>query len=458
MRIHPMLISFALLAIVSLTLPTVHAAASDTAPFGFTNSKWIWSSEMAAGTAPVGAVRTFRKAFMAPEGKTPISAHIFSASDDNQVFFINGRQVITGTFGVPRAVCVGLNPCLNVFAVKVDNAGGGPAGFLAAIRVTYSDGTTSMLGTDPSWRVDNGATTGFETLSFDDSVWATSYVTGNYDRAPSTITSTLTATLDPENVKCEGLKTTTCKCGTVCDAPSPGSETVKSEFECSADAENPEYLSAVPGEGCVLAKGDDDAEQMCSDRTDNAGNRDIKCFVQCSAGFVAKDQNTCVKPGALDQSSGGAGGTCCEVDAAKRDAREAEERQAREEERQEREEAKRARAEEKQEREEAKQARAEEKKAREECPCPCPKPPTVPTVKDAPAVADDAMQDFIDKKMKELGIPPCPAKLKYVKTANGYQCTGGGHKISFAQLVILNVNVNVASARNSIGRSHAAIV
>ncbi|KAJ7635549.1 hypothetical protein DFH06DRAFT_676141 [Mycena polygramma] len=437
MRIHPMLISLAFLAIVSLTIPTVHAAASDTAPFGFANSKWIWTSEMAAGSAPVGAVRTFRKAFMAPEGKTPISAHILSASDDNQVFFVNGRQVSSGTFGVPRAVCVGLNPCLNVFAVKVDNAGGGPAGFLAAIRVTYSDGTTSMLGTDPSWRVDNGATPGFETLSFDDSAWATSYITGTYDRAPSSITSTLTATLDPEHVKCEGLKTTTCKCGAVCDAPSPGSETVKSELECSADAENPEYLSAVPGEGCVckserspyycgVATGDDDAEQMCSDRTDNAGNRDIKCFVQCSAGLVAKDQNTCVKP--LDQPSGGA---CCEMDTARRDAREAEERQAREEERQEREEARRARAEEKQEREEARQARAEEKKARESCPCPCPK---TPSVKDAPAVADDAMQDFIDKKMKELGIPLCPAKLKYVKTANGYQCTGGGHKISFAQL------------------------
>ncbi|KAJ7627664.1 hypothetical protein DFH06DRAFT_966317, partial [Mycena polygramma] len=139
---------------------------------------WIWASEMAAGSAPQGPVRMFRKAFMAPEGKAPLSAHILSLNDDNHVLFVNGRQVSSGPPSVPRAACVGLNPCLNVFAIKADNGGGGAASLLAAIRITYSDGTTSMLGTDASWRVDTSETPGSEALSFDDSDWSTAYITG----------------------------------------------------------------------------------------------------------------------------------------------------------------------------------------------------------------------------------------------------------------------------------------
>ncbi|KAJ7473539.1 hypothetical protein FB451DRAFT_293661 [Mycena latifolia] len=380
----------------------------DNSPITFVNSKWIWTSEMATGSAPVDALRSFRKAFVAPEGKTPVLAHILCVSDDDHTFFVNGRVVSSGPFAVPRSVCVGLNPCLNVFAVKVQNSGGGPAGLLVAIRVTYSDGTTSTLVTDASWRVDMEVKPGFEGLAFDDSSWNTAYVFANNDQGPSKITAGGTATLDPESIKCEDVKKTACKCGTVCSGPSMA---VKSELECSADAGNVEYLSAVPGEGCVckstpgpyycgVPAGDDNAVQMCSDKVDSAGNRDVKCYVKCSAGFIAQDQNTCVKPAPQlpDRPTGCA---CCEGEAAKREVKEAEERKARQEERQERAEARQARAEERQEREEARQARTEERKARESCPCPNPRPPTV---KDAPAVADEAMQALIKKKMNELGI------------------------------------------------------
>ncbi|KAJ7473505.1 hypothetical protein FB451DRAFT_1134011 [Mycena latifolia] len=393
-------ISFALLAVFSLAALAVQAAnsASDNTPLTFANSKWIWTSEMASGSAPQG-LRSFRKAFMAPEGKTPVLAHILSVSDDAHTFFVNGRQVSSGPFGVAQSRCAGLDPCLNVFAIKGEN-GGGVAGVLATVRVTYSDGTTSTLVTDASWRADLQANPGFEALLVDDSSWSTAYIIGNYNVAPWAGVST--GTLDPEAVKCDGVKKTACKCGTVCNGPS---ETVKSELECSADAGNVEYLSAVPGEGCVckstpgpyycgVPAGDDNAVQMCSDKVDSAGNRDVKCYVKCNAGFIAQDQNTCVKPAPQlpDRPTGCA---CCEGEAAKREVREAEERKAREEERQERAEARQARAEERQEREEARQARAEERKARESCPCPNPRPPTV---KDAPAVADEAMQALIKRR------------------------------------------------------------
>ncbi|KAJ7103700.1 hypothetical protein C8R43DRAFT_907018, partial [Mycena crocata] len=175
-------------------------------------SKWIWTAEMAQGTAPVG-VRTFRKAFMAPEGKIPVFAHILVAADDSQDFFVNGKAVITGRdWTIPRAACVSLKPCLNVFAIKAQNVGG-PAGVLVAIRVTYSDKTVSTLVSDSSWRVATDAPVGFETNSFDDNTWTTAYTFGLYGVAPW---NTLTVpNYDAE--KCEAVSTTPCPCQAVCD-------------------------------------------------------------------------------------------------------------------------------------------------------------------------------------------------------------------------------------------------
>lgn len=100
-----------------------------------------------------------------------------------------------------------------------------------------------------------------------------------------------------------------------------------------------------------------------------------------------------------------------------------EEHQAREQEHHARKEEHRAREEERRAREEERQARLEEKQARE-----------ANSVEFAPATADDKMQTRIEDKMKELGLDLCEQGFKFVKTSSGYQCTGGGHKISFAEL------------------------
>lgn len=60
----------------------------------------------------------------------------------------------------------------NVFAAVVDNSGGGPAGFIASILVTYSDGTTSTFVSDSSWKTFVGSVPDGSTLpSTDDSSW-----------------------------------------------------------------------------------------------------------------------------------------------------------------------------------------------------------------------------------------------------------------------------------------------
>ncbi|KAJ6549858.1 hypothetical protein B0H19DRAFT_1073773 [Mycena capillaripes] len=194
--------------------------------------------------------------------------------------------------------------------------------------------------------------------------------------------------------------------------------TAESELECSADVEKIEYLSAVLGVGCVCLSertpaycGDDGAVQKCSDVIDSNGKREIKCYVKCSPGWVATDQNTCSTPNEAAQTHLGVGScpigsapAACAMpvyffvlfqrlnsadinssDKTKQESRDEEERRAREEERQERAEARKAR-------EEGKKAREEESKFREELramnPCECPTKPTVPSIKDAPAKAD----------------------------------------------------------------------
>ncbi|KAJ7325808.1 hypothetical protein DFH08DRAFT_1027772 [Mycena albidolilacea] len=53
---------------------------------------------------------------------------------------------------------------------------------------------------------------------------------------------------------------------------------------------------------------------------------------------------------------------------------------------------------------------------------------------DAPAVADAAMQSFVEKKMAELKLKPCSSGLPFERYEDGYRCTGGGHSITFEQL------------------------
>ncbi|KAJ7726741.1 hypothetical protein B0H16DRAFT_262914 [Mycena metata] len=418
----------------------------------FSGTNWIWTSGMAAGTVPNGNRVAARKVFIAPEGKVPVHAQILTAADDTHTVYVNGRAVISTTsWGVPKSACSSLNPCLNVFSVHAANIGG-IAGLIAKIRVTYLDGSTSTLVTDASWRVDGSVPAGFETLAFDDSAWATAYVITPYGQSLWTRFGTL-----PPSAQCQPASSPPCACKGEC--PRPDGETgasfagifvfplynlifrqVKSELECSAEADTMEYLSAVPGEGCVCKStsgpyfcgspvGDDDAVQMCSDKISN-GNRETKCYPLCSEGFTAKDKNVCEK------KPGGTSSGCIPADC----EAEEKEKQAREEERQEREEAREAREEERVEREEARKAREEEREFREEqaaanakCGCSSDKP-SIPSISDAPKVADKQMQALIGETIAKLGLKPCPAGLAYVKSATGYQCTGGGHRITFAQL------------------------
>ncbi|KAJ7203129.1 lectin [Mycena pura] len=161
---------YALLGFIALI---ARAAALD-----FASSTWIWTDEVSGGEAPVGT-RAFRKTFTPPLGKTPVQADVIMRVDDSFTLYVNGYAVGTGDdFQLAeRFSCVALRPSLNVFAVTAANTGNppttdpNPAGLLAAIQITYSDGTTTTIVSDNSWRFSVTVPSGYEQLSFDDSSW-----------------------------------------------------------------------------------------------------------------------------------------------------------------------------------------------------------------------------------------------------------------------------------------------
>ncbi|KAJ6546990.1 hypothetical protein B0H19DRAFT_1032384 [Mycena capillaripes] len=172
-------VAYCLLAFVALYL-VPGAAALD-----FGASTWIWTNEVtiAGGDVPVGA-RAFRKDFTAPLGKIPVQADILATVDNGLTLYVNGGEVGTGgDFRFAERFCVALRPCLNVFAVTGVNAAG-PAGLLAAIQITYSDGTTSTIVSDTTWRASTTVPNGYEQLSFDASSWTPAIAEGAYGVAP----------------------------------------------------------------------------------------------------------------------------------------------------------------------------------------------------------------------------------------------------------------------------------
>ncbi|KAF7349060.1 hypothetical protein MVEN_01427800 [Mycena venus] len=145
----------------------------------FDSSDWIWTSTITANTF-VG----LRKDFTPSTGKALIATDIIMSADSNMNLFVNGEYVGSGVppaqYRLGNRFCVDLLPSFNVFAVNASTGTAGNPGLLAAILLTYSDGTTDTLVTDSSWRVHAGLPAGFEQTSFDDTTWAVAKNIGTY--------------------------------------------------------------------------------------------------------------------------------------------------------------------------------------------------------------------------------------------------------------------------------------
>ncbi|KAF7348104.1 hypothetical protein MSAN_01763000 [Mycena sanguinolenta] len=142
--------------------------APDPNPLNLTGSAWIWSTANANNSAAVGSVG-FRKTVTSPIGKTATSATVLVTADNTFQLWVNGQYIgappfdnnTAGTIGsweFAQLFTVALTPSTNVFTVFATNfpatstaSSPSSAGMVGALQITFSDGTTEVIGTDATW-------------------------------------------------------------------------------------------------------------------------------------------------------------------------------------------------------------------------------------------------------------------------------------------------------------------
>ncbi|KAF5361232.1 hypothetical protein D9757_010402 [Collybiopsis confluens] len=154
----------------------------------FTSSQWIWTTELTRpnGIAPVGS-RAFRRTFLSPQGKTPSFLTIGFASANAATLWVNGNPIVTqaGWLTAGR-YCVNLEIC-NCGLLIAFNATNSisSAGLLVDAQVTYTDGSTSSIVSDSSWRTTTGGIlSGFQQSTLNDSAWEAAETQGRNGVAP----------------------------------------------------------------------------------------------------------------------------------------------------------------------------------------------------------------------------------------------------------------------------------
>ncbi|KAF8150872.1 bacterial alpha-L-rhamnosidase-domain-containing protein [Crassisporium funariophilum] len=159
----------------------------------FADSTWIWSSETSPPSAPA-LPRAFRRTFVAPSGKTLKSAMILITVDDGFRLYVNGdlisSPIETDDWQSAQKFTTDLSGTSALFAVwgnnlaDVNSGGPSPAGLLIIIQVTYTDGSTEVILSDTSWKVNKDVPDGFELPSTDDSSWSFATPLGKYGVSP----------------------------------------------------------------------------------------------------------------------------------------------------------------------------------------------------------------------------------------------------------------------------------
>ncbi|KAJ7916027.1 hypothetical protein B0H13DRAFT_2323723 [Mycena leptocephala] len=114
-------------------------------------ASWIWNITDASGDAPAETVG-FRKTVVAPSDKTASSATVLLSADNSFDLYVNGHWEYAQRFTVT------LTPSTNVFTVFATNfpsqqttGAGSSAGFIAALQIKYTDGSSDIVRTDTTW-------------------------------------------------------------------------------------------------------------------------------------------------------------------------------------------------------------------------------------------------------------------------------------------------------------------
>ena len=144
-------------------------------------TEWIWLGGQPKGNAPAG-VCYFRRSF-ALRDVEQATAEI--TCDDRYNLYVNGKQIGSGdrwnllqSHDISQALVVGRN----VFAVKAENTGDGPAGLAAKITIQAGELTDSSTSTDANWKVATEVAANWQSIDYDDSGWEAATSLGQFGR------------------------------------------------------------------------------------------------------------------------------------------------------------------------------------------------------------------------------------------------------------------------------------
>lgn len=165
--------------------------------------QWIWSND-----SPDGHKLSLRRKFNINQKVK--SARLYATCDNKFTLFLNSKKIGgSGAWEKPAELDVtgALQNGENVLAVAGQNEGG-VAAFVLKLVATLEDGSQLTIATDPSWKISDKPTKGWQTVAYDDAKWESPTIKGklgdspwgipNYTSAPAA--SEAKDPLDPKNI------------------------------------------------------------------------------------------------------------------------------------------------------------------------------------------------------------------------------------------------------------------
>ena len=155
-----------------------------------TGAKWIWMNGEKGLDAPRGH-RVFYANFAMPDRAKIEKAELVLAGDKRYWFVINGTQVAgspEGEAGEKVAKSFDVTPHVksgkNYFRAQIENPVFGPAGLIAKLTVTTTDGKSHVFVTDESWHCTNNGGENWHNREIKNDEWPKVSVTGDFGIKP----------------------------------------------------------------------------------------------------------------------------------------------------------------------------------------------------------------------------------------------------------------------------------
>ena len=147
-------------------------------------AKWIWDK---AG-AQTNDSRYLRRRFQLADKPTAAKIHI--TVDNAYTLFVNGKKVggdddwsDVEEYDITKLLTKGTN----VLAIDARNAGG-KAAAICWMKITASDKSETIIGTDDTWLVSLAKTESWQEPDFDEANWSKAVAIGSPDASPWNIT------------------------------------------------------------------------------------------------------------------------------------------------------------------------------------------------------------------------------------------------------------------------------